>query len=71
MLCGKKAEQNLIKKAKKTIVLATFDRWICNDFRLSSIVSEALGIGKYVLQNDKQTQKEVGIVIGCKLRSYL
>ena len=63
----KKVEQS-IKDTIKVVGLVSFlHGWVTNDLRPSSLLNTFLQISNYLLKNDKQTQRNVGNFIACKL----
>lgn len=71
MSCGKRAEQELLNKALGLIAISTVDRALYNDLSFESVKNEAMEIAKYMLKNDKKTQKQIATVAKCKLEEYL
>ena len=71
MTYAKKAEQNLWNKALGIITASTIKGALYNDLSFESVKQDSIEIAKYLLKNDKDTQKEVGKVVRCKLEEYL
>ena len=63
----KKAEQSIKEKIVAVGITSLIYGWVTNDLRSSSLLNTFWQISKYLLKNDKETQREFGIVIACKL----
>ena len=63
----KKAEQSIKEKIVAVGITSLIYGWVTNDLRSSSLLNTFWRISKYLLKNDSETQREVGIIIAYKL----
>ena len=67
MKCCKKATESLKETGLEIIVSSVVSGYFTNDLRISSIMNTIWDLTKYVVQNDKETQKNIGTFISCHL----
>ena len=63
----KRAEQSIKDTIKAVSLVSFLYGWVTHDLRPVSILGTSLQISKYLLKNDKETQRNVGSFIACKL----